>query len=269
MRWTLPWQRWSSPQVVCRSVLVVVIAFGCGHDRDDTPPPSDCRAVAAAMRSRNPTLDDVATKQIEKHCADDAWSTAARKCVTSAAPDRCAAELTADQRERLSIAMGLSREPTADEIAERLRKLAGFKDAVCACKDAACATRVNDELSRFTMDVAKSGIARPKLSGHDQKRVGELFEQAMACMKTVMESSAAPTDAQRYVARNSAFKDRLCACKDISCAKAVAAELTKWSEEFLAHPNDPSTMSQEDQARLDVIERDIGACMSSLRTGRR
>jgi len=248
--------------------LVVVIAFGCGHDRDSAPSTADCSAVAAAVKSRNPRLGDAAINQIENHCVDDAWSAAARKCITSAAPERCAAELTADQREELGRASGLSREPTGDEIKEWLQKLTSFVDAVCACNDAVCAARVSDEMSRFTMDVREHGISRPKLAAQVQKHVLELASRATACVQRVTSSSAPITDAQRYVARNSEFKDRLCACKDIACGEAVAADLTKWSNDFLARPSDSSRMSQEGQTRLDVIEREIGECMSALRTGR-
>lgn len=151
-----------------------------------------------------------------------------------------------------------------------MTKLTEITNAMCACKDAACATRVSGELSRYVTDLAKIGVGRPTLTEENQVRAMQIGDRGMRCLEAAMASPASPpTDAQRYVAKNAELEDRLCACKDIACAEAVAAELTKWSEDFLAHPNDSSTMSEEDQERMTTIEREIKACMSKLRGPRR
>ncbi len=155
-------------------------------------------------------------------------------------------------------------EPAVEVRHSPLVEMTAFKDAMCGCKNAACVTRVNDEMGVYAKEQVRLGAPRPTLTPEEQTRSIEISDQATRCIKAAM-ATASPSDAQRYVAKNAELKDRLCACKDIACAEAVAAELTRWSEDFLAHPNDSSTMSAEDQERMTTIEHDIGTCMRSLR----
>lgn len=154
-----------------------------------------------------------------------------------------------------------------DEGRAVLAEMEKFTAELCACRDPACVARANKKLDAMATARAASGAGRPVLQGADLDRSRDLAVQAQACIKNAMPPPAL-TDAQTYVAKNAELADRACACPDAACAEAVVAELTKWSEEFLAHPHDSSAMSHDDQERMATIERELHDCMARLRRSR-
>jgi hypothetical protein len=76
-----------------------------------------------------------------------------------------------------------------------------------------------------------------------------------------------PSHASTYIAKNVELRDRLCACKDLACGQTVSRELTAWSEAFLKKLPPGTTMSAEDDQKMQSIETEVHACMQALRAG--
>ena len=72
----------------------------------------------------------------------------------------------------------------AAKVGEAVTKMKGFADAMCACKDAACANKVNDEMAAYAktmMDMkAKPTEAQMKEMTEISTRLGECMGKAMA-----------------------------------------------------------------------------------------
>jgi hypothetical protein len=254
-------------------VWLVVVTW-CATACDRRPRPAECRQVVATMRAAKPgEVDDRlrdAKEAVLARCIQDKWSRAAIKCFATATSDDARKaciekQLTEKQREQFVRAMNeLAPEPTEAEMDERLTKLAELKDAMCACRDAACANQVSDDMTRWSMAaVAQTRSPPTQLSAADQERAAAIGSEMATCLQAAM-GSGPETDAMRYVAKNGEFKDRLCACTDAKCAKAVAREMTTWSEDFVKQHGDGSSMTPVDHANLDAIERDVQACMRKL-----
>src|SRR6185503_10409206 len=63
-------------------------------------------------------------------------------------------------------------------------------------------------------------------------------------------------------ARMTAFKDRMCACKEKACIDQVTAEMAKWSAEHRSDP--PGKTSEEEQKKLGAISEEITKCMTQV-----
>ena len=257
-------------------VLVLVCCFAAACDRG--PRPAECRQVVAAIRAPGPGEPDDRYRDTKEavlaRCIQDKWSRAAIKCFAAAMTrderKQCIERrLTEKQRDLFVRDMAnLQPDLTAEQMDERLAKLTEFKDAMCACRDAACAGQVSQQMTRWSQDMAMQQAQPPKLSPADQERAARIGEEMAVCMQSAM-GPGSPTDAMHYLAKNGEFKDRLCACTDATCAKSVAAEMTTWSEAFVKQVGEGSTMSHADHAKLDEIERDVQACMRRLGAARK
>lgn len=255
-------------------MVVSCVAASC----DRGPRPAECWQVVATIRAPRPGETDDRLRDIKQavlaRCIQDKWSRAAIKCFATTASndertDCIENQLTAKQRELFVREMSeLTPELTATQIDERLAKLVDFKDAMCSCRDAACADEVSQEMTRWAQDAAMQTSSPPRLSPADQERAAVIGSEMATCLQTAM-GPGTPTDAMRYVAKNGEFKERLCACTNAACAKAVAAEMTTWSEDFVKQHAAGSSMTHSDHARLDAIERDVQACMRRLGPNRK
>lgn len=57
------------------------------------------------------------------------------------------------------------------------------------------------------------------------------------------------------------FKDKVCACADLACAKAVSAEQQKWVAE---NGQAFAGATEEDAERLAGIEKEMSGCLQKL-----
>ncbi|HEY5925652.1 MAG TPA: hypothetical protein VIV11_28395 [Kofleriaceae bacterium] len=244
-----------------RTVWFLCFAFlGCGSNKTKGP---DCSAAAAALAKIGPLKDD-----LKAWCVEEKWSQAAIACMSKATSKAdvgaCAKHFTDDQFRPLSTTNPMVSE---QRIAVAEAELTKFTDAMCACKDGACAQRVTDDMGRWTIETASRYGRPPPPTGERAERLAALGDRMQSCLIAAMKPP--PNDAQRYVAKNAEFKDRLCACKDAACGETVAAELTKWSEDFVKSAGDGSTMTGSDQTRLQAIETEVHACLKALRERRK
>jgi len=91
------------------------------------------------------------------------------------------------------LALSACKEKGADNsAAAAMQKMEDFTTRMCACKDAACAQAVSDEMSKWSQEQAKNQKSPPKLSDNEQKRSVALGEQMGKCMQEAMAATATP-----------------------------------------------------------------------------
>lgn len=75
-------------------------------------------------------------------------------------------------------------------VAVAVKKMKGFTDDMCACKDKACADKVTNEMVKFGEDMAKKqgGRPEPKISDAHQKEMEETMKRFTDCMMKTMGS---------------------------------------------------------------------------------
>ncbi len=71
-----------------------------------------------------------------------------------------------------------------------LAKLGDFANQMCACKDAACATKVSDAMTAWSKDMMYE--EQPKLSEAETKQAADSSQRLSECMKKAM-ATPAPT----------------------------------------------------------------------------
>ncbi|HEY5923749.1 MAG TPA: hypothetical protein VIV11_18835 [Kofleriaceae bacterium] len=67
---------------------------------------------------------------------------------------------------------------------------------------------------------------------------------------------------ENALAKMTAFKKSMCACKDAQCAQQVADEMSKWSAEALKSQPEPKMTEEQTQRAADLGE-ELGGCMQA------
>jgi hypothetical protein len=57
------------------------------------------------------------------------------------------------------------------------------------------------------------------------------------------------------------FADKMCACKDMTCAQDVSDEMTKWGQEMAKTDPEPPVMTEEDTKEATALGQRMGECM--------
>ncbi len=85
-------------------------------------------------------------------------------------------------------------EPSPDDPAYPLFKMAQFTKEVCACApgDAACATRSSDHLTKWATDMAKTTHKEVKPSEELMKQIQLVMESYTKCMTAAMTPATPP-----------------------------------------------------------------------------
>jgi len=125
---------------------------------------------------------------------------------------------------------------------------------------------VMDEMTAYSMGIARRGYKTPQLPADEQAKAALLGQQMGDCMQRAFRVGA-DRAAYDFIAKNVQFKERLCACKDLACGEAVNRELTTWSEAYMKDLPPDSTMSKGDDRKMQELETAMRACMQTLRTG--
>ena len=75
---------------------------------------------------------------------------------------------------------------------EAMAKMSEFKDKMCACKDAKCAQGVQEEMTKWSQDMAKNaGDKKPEaMSEEDTKKYSEATTQMAECAQKAMSADA-------------------------------------------------------------------------------
>jgi eukaryotic-like serine/threonine-protein kinase len=106
-------------------------------------------------------------------------------------------------------------------------KMREFRDAMCACSDAACVTRVNSELQKWSIDLAKHGLDMTNLDLAATQQIQQIGTELASCsLEAAKKAVAKPT--AKVLSPNDQL-DRLatrsCACKDVACGRRVLREV--------------------------------------------
>jgi hypothetical protein len=188
-------------------VMVTMAACGGGGAKPAATPvpensaPADCASTAAVI-TRVLAADDADAKaeqpkvnaDVTKRCSDDKWTADARTCLmsanTSEALTKCGYEnLTQQQQDKLNAATA----PMSGTSTARVMKvMVGFKDQLCACKDAACVEKVSDAMTKWSMEMSKKEIPPPKMTEADTKQAAAIGEEMGKCMQAAMSASLPP-----------------------------------------------------------------------------
>jgi hypothetical protein len=131
--------------------------------------------------------------------------------------------------------------PDARDVACAIRTAEYFEHKVCACKDRACATPITEEMIIWGKERSKNAPDyQPNPT--DQMQLDTVVARLTDCMMKAMltpsppspPSPPAPGDPPKCHADDvkcieravEAFSDRMCACKDVRCARVVSDAFT-------------------------------------------
>jgi hypothetical protein len=153
-----------------RQLLWVVALAAC--DKGATTPPATCKEVVTKARG----TFDMRLERAEKLvgvCELSNWNATIKTCVANA-------KSSGDVDTCIEGPGDLTRSATA------LKKMAEFKDQMCACKDTACAQRVSDVMTSWAQELSKEQTEPPKMTEEDTKKATEIGEEMGKCMQKAM-----------------------------------------------------------------------------------
>jgi hypothetical protein len=130
----------------------------------------------------------------DKACVDDvkkerlAWdaSLKERRGKDETPPDKVMERAKALLNEMGACEMAVEKAAAAKVNAVAIRKLTDIKDQMCACKDSACANKLNDEMTKWNQEQDKSDPAAVLFDEESQKKMTELTKQLTDCMTRAM-----------------------------------------------------------------------------------
>jgi hypothetical protein len=158
--------------------------------------PVDCPSTAAVITRvlavESETKDDkkvsAVTGDVAKRCDADKWTAEARSCLIAANSSDALKDcgynhLTQAQQERLDKATA---EMPGGDLARVFVAFNKFTEQMCACKDAACAQQVSDDMTKWAQEMSAREKNPPRMSEEDSKRAAEIGERMGKCMQVAM-----------------------------------------------------------------------------------
>lgn len=93
-------------------------------------------------------------------------------------------------------AVGACKKKAGGDAGEAVAKMTEFKDQMCACKDKACADKVQESMTKWSTDMAaKAGENKDqKADEATMKKMTEVGQAYGECMTKAMSAGAAPTE---------------------------------------------------------------------------
>jgi len=138
-----------------------------------------CKDAILKARTGLDLTDDEVSMMIGT-CELRDWSGNTRSCIAAAKTVDAVEACTANVSDH------------ATKLAESLAALHRFSDEMCRCHDTACATRVNDEMTRWSEAEAKHQMRTPKLSDAETKELTAVAEKMGKCMQQAMTTGIEP-----------------------------------------------------------------------------
>jgi hypothetical protein len=89
-------------------------------------------------------------------------------------------------------AFGGCKKKAGDNTAAAMAKMTEFKDEMCKCKDATCASAVSDKMTKWSAEQNKDKKEPAKMSEADTKKAAAIAEEMGKCMATALAASAPP-----------------------------------------------------------------------------
>ncbi|HEY5921625.1 MAG TPA: IPT/TIG domain-containing protein [Kofleriaceae bacterium] len=183
-----------------RDLVVLVVCFvgACGGSKPAPAPempansaaPDCASAAGVVVRSLGDedTKSEAAavTTDVTKRCTADQWSAAAVSCLIGATDKTsvktCSYEhLTQKQADKLQEAAA-----PLTGVTRAMKKMAEFRDQLCACKDAPCVELVSDSMTKWSQEMAREQRDPPRMTEEDTKQAAEIGEQMGKCMQAAM-----------------------------------------------------------------------------------
>lgn len=172
------------------AVVTCGFALGLAACEGGAPQP-DCAGAATTM-TRTPgyylEANAAAAKvALQKLCVEDKWPERGASCIRGApsleGARKCHYDhLTQKQVDHLDDLI-ISLRPADTREGEAMEVMEKFRDKMCSCKDALCAKRVSDELTRWSQEKASQTREPTRLSEANQKRATEIGTEMGECMQ--------------------------------------------------------------------------------------
>jgi hypothetical protein len=143
-------------------------------------------------------------------------------------------------------------------VSDSVAKMEGFRNAVCACNDAACVTKVTKDMQTWSLDLAKHGMDMANMDATAIKRMGDLGTEFAACA-TKAAQRVTPRPPPRPADINvtlAGFASRACACKDATCARTVMRSLVAYAKNVTADEK-----LKIDQTKAHATGEKLGRCL--------
>lgn len=155
-------------------------------------------AIARSLADED-TKDQIAraSGKITERCSNDKWSGEAVSCLIAAPDARSVKEctynhLTGLQADKLKLATAPLLTNSWSHV---MKRMAQFKDQMCACKDATCAQQVSDDITKWSQEMTRAQREQPEMTEEDTKQAADIGEQMGKCMMSAMgagQPAAAP-----------------------------------------------------------------------------
>jgi hypothetical protein len=158
-----------------------------------------------------------------------------------------------------------------DKWDKALSEYEGLKDKMCACKDAACAKGVKDEIDQWRDSMKKN-------FDKDEKPPAKLNEQGEKIDKEMRECRRKLRDADKgegaagaaggggagtpadMLAKLAEYKDKVCACADKACADKVRTDMAGSMSATM-----PPGMSDDDAKKSRDLSQAAMECAQKLK----
>jgi hypothetical protein len=146
-----------------------------------------------------------------------------------------------------------------------LVELDGWKTKMCACKDKACADKVQADYGTWQR------LLRTRITGKPTKlqeiRANGVDAEIKECRKKAEAATpGAPGGGDKIdamIAKMGGFRDRVCACKDKACGETIAKEIQAWQLALAKDLADAKPTKDQDD-RFDKVDNEIRACRTKL-----
>lgn len=168
--------------------LASVLFAACASAPPPPPPTANqCVAVEPSCRTAVEKIRAVASLRDREvtltigECDQQEWSLQTRQCVADA---HASTDLSACATKFNIAKKGIFRDHAST--ASAMVELTKFKDQMCMCKDAACAQRVSDDMTKWGREMAKDDREPPKFTDEETKKFTEIGESMGLCMQKAM-----------------------------------------------------------------------------------
>ncbi len=154
----------------------------------------------------------------------------------------------------------------ADPIEAVLGELDTFKGKMCACKDKACADKLQAEFSEWQRNLRAKMTEKPNKL---QEVRGNALQKEMAeCRKKAeVGTPGAPGGTSKidnFLTQMQGYRDKVCACADKACAESMKKDMDTWLATAAKDIADAKpTKDQDDKA--DRLEREMKDCVTKLK----
>jgi hypothetical protein len=256
------------------AIVLLVLVLACSKGEQTKPKGPECGPAVEALVKTLPLKDAQADEKrsnakalIGNRCAEDKWNDTARACMIGAATGEAQRDcfyknLTQEQQDKLDRALrpflGSDERARAEDV---MATMEGFKDQMCACKDAKCAERVSDDMTKWSQQAARDMKDPPRLTDEDTRRASDIGEAMGRCMQAAMSAqTAAGSNRDEIFAALERFKEAMCACKDAKCAERVSDDKISWSRTTAGKLGYPAKLTSDERTRADGIDGAIRKC---------